>query len=74
MKEQAKLYALKEQDFPQLFITEYQEIKASIENDIAEIELELLIAGYIEDHVECALATLNCVKKQYQILIEKSLN
>jgi len=74
-----EFYACKEQDFPQLFIVEYQEIKANIENDITEIEEDIRMANLLEDYKTCInlnsmLSTLKCVKQQYKILIEKNLN
>ena len=74
-----KFYQLKEQDFQQMFVAQYQEIKSDIDRDIKEVEADILMADLLEDYVECVnlnglLATLKCVKKQYEVLLQKNLN
>jgi hypothetical protein len=72
-------YEHQEQDFQQLFVAQYQDIRTDIVEDIKEVEADILMANLVEDYIECVnlngvLATLKCVKRQYDLLIQKNLN
>jgi len=73
------LYARRESDFKQLFMPQYKSILLDVKHDIYLVEEDCEEAKQLGNHMEyyslCnTLAILQTVKKQYETLIQSSMN
>jgi hypothetical protein len=69
----------REQDFQQLFMKEYMEIKKDLTQELTEVEEEIQMYNLIHDESElrilkCLRSSLMHVQQQYDYLIQRNLN